>query len=128
MDERSEGRINRTISIFIHVHECEERPEIVDATIPCHATDFSPHGLKCITNLSLPVGTRISITIGTNNPFTMYILQGVARWIEKRDAVQTIGISFEEGREEGKARDPNLQSWIDDFYNNFDQQHIFSAA
>ena len=122
MDKRIEDRINRTAAIFVHVQECEERPEVVDASIPCEATDFSPHGLRCKTNLSLPVGTGISITIGISNPFTMYILQGVVRWIENRNGEQLVGINLKQGRNE------HLYKWIDGFDRNFDQQYIYHVA
>ncbi|MBT3530215.1 MAG: PilZ domain-containing protein [Gammaproteobacteria bacterium] len=122
MEKRIEDRINRTVAIFVHVHECDERPEVVDASIPCEATDFSPHGLRSRTNLALPIGTGISITIGISNPFTMYVLKGVVRWVEDRNGEHIIGVNFEEGRDE------HLYKWIDGFERNFDHQYLYKVA
>ena len=80
MDKRSEARVPKNVRFFVHVHECDEDPDMVGVSIACEAVDFSPHGLQLRTDALLHPGTILNITIGIGEPFAMYLLRGEVRW------------------------------------------------
>lgn len=85
MDKRSETRVPHNVRFFVHVHECEDDPDMVGVSVACEAIDFSPHGLQLKTDEALSSGTRLNVTIGIGEPFTMYLLRGEVRWRRPMD-------------------------------------------
>ena len=61
MDKRSEERVQHNVRFFVHVHECDEDPDLVGVSIACEAVDFSPHGLQLKTDEQLPEGSLLSL-------------------------------------------------------------------
>lgn len=114
MERRSETRIEHNLDIFVHVCSCEENPELVGVSIRCEATDFSQHGLRYKSDLLLSTGTLVSITIGIEHPFSMYLLSGVVLWGFELDGKMVMGIHFREGERN------ELKRWIEAFDSIFE--------
>lgn len=83
VEQRGEQRIERNVGIFVHVEHCATNPEWVGKSIPCEATDFSPHGLRCRSDLEFSTGDIVNVSIGIGAPFAMYLLQGEVRWCQR---------------------------------------------
>lgn len=109
IEQRSETRIERNIGIFVHVHSCQEYPDLVGKSIPCEAIDFSPHGVRCKSELLLPPGSLVNITIGIGYPFSMYLLLAEVRWEFEIDGELTMGLELVEGKRD------DLKRWVDAF-------------
>lgn len=92
MDKRSEARIPHNVRFFVHIHECEDDPDMVGVSIACEAIDFSPKGLQFRTDQSLISGSLLNITIGIGQPFAMYLLRGEVRWVREIDSDFAMGI------------------------------------
>lgn len=113
MENRSEPRVERKVKFFVHVHECEEDPDMVGESIACEALDFSSHGLQLRTDESLAPKTLLNITIGIGNPFAMYLLRGEVRWVRPGEDEFYMGVLFSE--EVGT----DLEAWVDKFEATF---------
>jgi hypothetical protein len=85
MEQRREPRIPKHVRFFIHVHECEEDPDMVGTSVTCEAVDFSIHGLQFKTDAQLYRGSLLDITIGIGAPFGMYLLRGEIRWVKQEE-------------------------------------------
>lgn len=110
MDKRSEARIQHNVRFFVHVHDCEEDPDLIGVSIACEAVDFSPHGLQFRSDQSLPPGTLLNITIGIGDPFAMYLLRGEVRWSRSLDEDDiAIGILLHD------AEGTDLEKWQSTF-------------
>ena len=116
MEHRRETRIQRNLSISVHVHECEERPELVGNSIPCEATDFSPKGLQFSSDLLLEPKTLVNINIGVGNPFSTYLLFGEVRWAMESDGEMAMGLRLTERKRN------DLKRWIEDFDTIFEEE------
>ena len=81
MDKRRELRIAYQIRFFVHVHECNEDPDMVGVSVECEAIDFSTRGMQFKTNGQLIPRSLVNITIGIGDPFAMYELVGEIRWV-----------------------------------------------
>ncbi len=92
MDKRSESRVPRNVRFFVHVHACNEDPDLVGVSLECEAVDFSLHGLQLKTDEAVPVGSLLNITIGIGDPFAMYLLRGEVRWRRPNRELQAMGI------------------------------------
>ena len=79
MDKRREPRIEHKIRFFVHIHECNDNPDLVGVSIACEAVDFSSHGMQIRTDRELTPKTLLKITIGIGDPFAMYVLRGEIR-------------------------------------------------
>ena len=92
MDKRSEARIPHNVRFFVHIHACEDDPDMVGMSIACEAIDFSPKGLQFRTDQSLIPGSLLNVTIGIGKPFAMYLLRGEVRWVREVDDDYAMGI------------------------------------
>ena len=81
MDKRAEARVPHNIRFFVHVHECQEDPDLVGVSIAVEAIDFSTRGLQFRTETTLIAHSLLNVTIGIGEPFAMYLLRGEIRWI-----------------------------------------------
>jgi hypothetical protein len=107
MEQRQEPRTAHKIRLFVHVHDCEEDPDLVGVTIACETVDLSTHGLQLKTNLELTTGTLLNITIGIGDPFAMYLLRGELRWIRPDGDDYCMGVLLKE------AGDTDFDKWIE---------------
>jgi hypothetical protein len=114
MDNRSEPRVEHQIRFFVHVHECDEDPDMVGVSVACEALDFSSHGLQLKTDRTLPTKTKLNITIGIGDPFAMYLLRGEVRWAKPGDDECYMGVLLSD--EEGT----DLEAWVAQFENLFE--------
>ena len=118
MDNRTETRIEHKVRFFVHVHECEETPDLIGSSLTCHTIDFSMHGLKLRCDEFLPEGTMVNITIGIGDPFTLYLLRGEVRWT-RHDADHgdiVMGILL------GEAEGTDFESWFLAFDETFNRE------
>lgn len=113
MEQRSEERVESHIRFFVHVHECAARADLVGLSISCEAVDFSPNGLQFHADETLPVGTVLNITIGVDEPFAMFLLQGAVRWTRPVDKGCFAGILLHD------AKGTDFGSWQQQFKDLF---------
>ncbi len=97
MDKRSEPRIGSQIRFFVHVHECDEEPDLVGVSVVCEAIDVSRHGMQFLADQIIPIGSTLNITIGVGEPFAMFLLIGEIRWVRQTEDGCFIGILLREG-------------------------------
>lgn len=116
MEQRREPRIPHNIRFFVHVSECDENPDLVGVSVACSAVDFSKRGLQFSTAEPLPVGTVMSITIGIGDPFAMYLLGGIIRWVRAGGDEQYMGVMLTEGEQF------DTDKWSDDFDSIFSSE------
>jgi len=109
MDKRSEQRIPRNVRFFVHVHDCQDEPDMVGMSVACEAVDFSLNGLQLRTGDRLIPGTLLNITIGIGQPFAMYLLRGEIRWQRPVDDEYAMGIQLKE------ADGTDLSAWQSSF-------------
>ena len=109
MDQRSEDRIEREVDIIVHVRSCIEKPELVGTSIPCKAKDFSPHGLKHISELPLSPRSLVYVTLSIEVPYSTYLLLCEVRWDFENDGKSTGGLKFLEGEHS------DLKRWVEAF-------------
>lgn len=109
MENRSEPRIERDISIFVHVNSCEGNPDLVGVSISCKATDLSPHGLRFISDLRLPPESLVYVSISIEQPFSTYLLFSEVRWEFESDGKLVKGLQFLD------TVHSDLKPWIEAF-------------
>ncbi|MFT7244359.1 MAG: hypothetical protein ACI82A_001715 [Candidatus Azotimanducaceae bacterium] len=96
MDKRGELRVAHQIRFFVHVHECNEDPDMVGVSVECEAIDFSTRGMQFRTNSQLISRSLVKITIGIGDPFAMYELIGEIRWVRPIDDDFSMGVLLHE--------------------------------
>lgn len=96
MDKRSEPRFGRHFRFFVHVHECDEKPDLVGVSVVCEAVDMSRHGMQFLIQQIIPVGSTLNITIGVGDPFAMFLLIGEIRWLRQTEDGCFIGVLLRE--------------------------------
>ncbi|MCB1670681.1 MAG: PilZ domain-containing protein [Gammaproteobacteria bacterium] len=109
MESRSEDRIESKLNISVHVHLCEDKPELVGTTFHCEACDISPHGMRFISELGLPPGTLVNVTIGVETPDTNFLLFSEVCWEFESDGKLMKGVRFLE------AEHTDLRRWLYSF-------------
>jgi hypothetical protein len=112
-EQRSETRIPNNVRFFVHVHECEEDPDLVGTSVTCEAVDFSLHGLQFKTDQQLYRGSLLNITIGVGDPFAMFLLRGEIRWVKEDDMEYAMGILLKD------EELTDFDKWIDKFESTF---------
>lgn len=117
MDEnRIEPRVPHEVKFFIHIEECKEDAELVGLSVECVAIDVSTRGMQFTTGIALPPKTELALTIGFGEPFAMYHLNGVVRWVRPGDESNHMGVLLEDrpGNDYGK--------WETDFVKLFPKE------
>ena len=107
VEKRKEVRIDICLDIIVHVSSCDEFPDRVGNSFPCKAHDLSPHGLRFISELGLPPGTLVNVTIVIEEPFSIYLLFGEVCWEFERDGKLMMGLRFLE------KENSDLVRWIE---------------
>jgi hypothetical protein len=109
MEKRSETRIERNLGIVVEVNSCNENPDLVGSSIPCEATDFSPHGLRYNSDLPLSPGSLVNITLSIEQPDSSFLLLCEVRWEFEDDGKLSKGLIFLEGD------NSDLKRWVEAF-------------
>jgi len=104
------------MDIFAHINSCKDQPELVGVSTPCRATNFSSHGLNFTSELSIPPGSFVYITICFDQPFSQYLLLCEVRWEFDRDGKLSMGLQFSEGEHS------DLNRWIEEFDTHFQDE------
>ena len=115
MEQRREGRIEHQVKFFFEILECEDDLDMVGTSIECETVDFSCHGLQFYAEQEIVPEMVLNITIGVGNPFSMYLLRGIVRWVltsEEEDGCWA-GVEMQE------AEGTDLPLWINQFENTF---------
>ena len=115
MEQRSETRTEREISILVQVESCKENSDLVGMSIPCQAIDFSRHGIRCRSEKLLTPGSLVRITINVGDPFSMFLLLGEVRWEFEINGKLTMGLQLQDGA------DNDLKRWVEEFDTIFDE-------
>jgi len=125
LEQRREERIERNVGIFVHVEQCAENPDWVGQSIPCEATNFSPHGMQCRSDLEFSPGDYVNVSIGIGSPFGMYLLRGEVRWCCRvNESIfddlneEALG-DYAMGLQLHDSDHADLKRWIDNFDANF---------
>lgn len=95
-DQRLEPRVPHEVKFFIHIEECPVDQELVGLSVECVAVDVSTRGMQFRTDIALPAKTELGITIGFGEPFAMYQLYGVVRWVRPGDEFNHMGILLDD--------------------------------
>ena len=94
-DERREhDRHVGEFRLFVHIQQCEPRPEIVGKAVPCETADISTGGLQIKRGMHIPTGTLLNITVAIGRPFMMYLLEGEVRWDVISGETHRLGIKL----------------------------------
>lgn len=112
-EQRREARIPNNVRFFVHVHECEEDPDLVGTSVTCEAVDMSLHGLQFKTDQRLYDASLVNITIGVGNPFAMFLLRGEIRWVKEEGVEYAVGILLKD------AELTDFDKWVDRFESIF---------
>ena len=74
-------RIEREEEVLIDVINCDDQPDLNDTSLACRTVDVSERGMKVMTNMSIPVHTRLGLRLDLSS--ALYRLEGEVRWTSK---------------------------------------------
>ncbi len=102
-------RIERAEEILIDVIRCNEQPELNDTSLSCHTVDVSECGMQVLSELNLPVLTRLGLRLDLDA--SLYRLVGEVRWARREDKY-VVGLLLD-------AESPDFVSWTRMFQLDF---------
>ena len=86
-------RIERDAEVLVDVINCITHPELNDTSLACRTVDVSEGGMKVVSDLALPVHTRVGLRLDLASQ--LYRLEGEIRWAE-RDGANYVGVLLDE--------------------------------
>ena len=113
MDKRSEDRVSSAVRFLVHVHECDDDPDMVGVSLSCKAVDFSIHGIQFRTDKVIAPGSLVNVTIGIGNPFAMYLVRRGVQWVRDSEGSHYMGVLLQD------AAGTDLAKWRDAFDETF---------
>ena len=77
-------RIERDEEILVDVINCINQPELNDTSLACRTVDVSETGMKVLTDLDIPVNTRLGLRLDLAS--VLYRLEGEVKWCKDEGA------------------------------------------
>ena len=56
-------RIERDEEVLVDIINCENRPELNATSLACRTVDVSENGMKLVSELAIPVSTRLGLRL-----------------------------------------------------------------
>jgi hypothetical protein len=91
---REEQRISTVSPVFVVVYDCEKAPLLEGTSLNGMMMDMARNGMRLESDVAVPAGSIVTMTVVSDSPVTLYHLTGEVRWISHSNEVNQIGISI----------------------------------
>jgi hypothetical protein len=91
---REELRISTVSPVFVVVYDCEKAPLLEGTSLNGMMMDMARNGMRLESDVAVPAGSIVTMTVVSDSPVTLYHLTGEVRWISHSNEVNQIGISI----------------------------------
>lgn len=75
------NRVEFDEQVLVDIISCDNQPELADTHLSCRTVDISTKGMQVVTDMELPVATRLGLFIDLSN--SLFRLEGSVRWSRK---------------------------------------------
>jgi len=93
-NSREEQRISTVTPVFVVVYDCEKAPLLEGSSLNGMMMDMASNGMRLESNVAIPVGSILTMTVVSGSPVTLYHLTGEVRWVSHSNEVNQLGISI----------------------------------
>jgi hypothetical protein len=93
-NSREEQRISTVTPVFVVVYDCEKAPLLEGTSLNGMMMDMASNGMRLESDVAIPAGSILTMTVVSGSPVTLYHLTGEVRWIAQTNEVNQIGISI----------------------------------
>jgi hypothetical protein len=91
---REELRISTVSPVFVVVYDCEKAPLLEGTSLNGLMMDMARNGMRLESDVAVPAGSIVTMTVVSDSPVTLYHLTGEVRWISQTNEINQIGISI----------------------------------
>ena len=91
---REEQRISTVSPVFVVVYDCEKAPLLEGTSLNGMMMDMASNGMRLESDVAVPAGSIVTMTVVSDSPVTLYHLTGEVRWISHSNEINQIGISI----------------------------------
>ncbi len=93
-DGREEERILSAIPVFVVIYDCEKAPELEGVSLNGVMMDMAKSGMRLESDVAVPAGSIITMTVVAEDPRRLYHLTGEIRWLSIAEEINQMGISI----------------------------------
>ena len=93
-NSREEQRISTVTPVFVVVYDCEKAPLLEGTSLNGMMMDMASNGMRLESEVAIPAGSIVTMTVVSGSPVTLYHLTGEVRWISQSNETNQIGISI----------------------------------
>jgi hypothetical protein len=93
-NSREEQRISTVTPVFVVVYDCEKAPLLEGTSLNGMMMDMASNGMRLESEVAIPAGSIVTMTVVSGFPVTLYHLTGEVRWISHTNEINQIGISI----------------------------------
>jgi hypothetical protein len=93
-NSREEQRISTITPVFVVVYDCEKAPLLEGTSLNGMMMDMASNGMRLESEVAIPAGSIVTMTVVSGSPVTLYHLTGEVRWISHTNEINQIGISI----------------------------------
>ena len=93
-NSREEQRISTVTPVFVVVYDCEKAPLLEGSSLNGMMMDMASNGMRLESEVAIPAGSIVTMTVVSGSPVTLYHLTGEVRWISHTNEINQIGISI----------------------------------
>ena len=93
-NSREEQRISTATPVFVVVYDCEKAPLLEGTSLNGMMMDMASNGMRLESEVAIPAGSIVTMTVVSSSPVTLFHLTGEVRWISHTNEINQLGISI----------------------------------
>jgi hypothetical protein len=93
-NDREEQRISTVSPVFVVVYDCEKAPLLEGTSLNGMMMDMARNGMRLESDVAIPAGSIVTMTVVSDSPITLFHLTGEVRWVSQTNEINQIGISI----------------------------------
>jgi hypothetical protein len=93
-NDREEQRISTVSPVFVVVYDCEKAPLLEGTSLNGLMMDMARNGMRLESDVAVPAGSIVTMTVVSDSPVTLFHLTGEVRWVSQTNETNQIGLSI----------------------------------
>ena len=93
-NDREEQRISTVSPVFVVVYDCEKAPLLEGTSLNGLMMDMARNGMRLESDVAVPAGSIVTMTVVSDSPVTLFHLTGEVRWVSQTNEINQIGLSI----------------------------------
>lgn len=94
VNAREEPRVSTSTPVFLVVYDCDKAPLLEGVSLNGMMVDMASNGMRLESDIAIPAGSIVTMTVVAGAPDSLYHLTGEVRWVSHTKEINHMGLSI----------------------------------